>query len=70
MVFSGGLDSVCYASQLGKRYDLYGITFSYGQKAGREVGAARRFAREVGLKKHRVADISFMRGLYGGTTIE
>ena len=69
MVFSGGLDSVCYASQLGKRYDLYGITFSYGQKAGREVGAARRFAREVGLKKHRVADISFMRGLYGGTNV-
>ena len=69
IVFSGGMDSVCYASHLKKRYDLYGITFSYGQKAGREIRTAKRFARTIGLKKHKVVDIGFMKGLYGDTNV-
>ncbi|RNJ76791.1 MAG: 7-cyano-7-deazaguanine synthase, partial [Nitrosopumilus sp. H13] len=30
VVFSGGVDSVCAASFLKKKYELYGITFAYG----------------------------------------
>lgn len=65
IVFSGGVDSVCCASLLKPRYDLYGISFSYGQKAAKEVRTARALARKLGLKEHRVADIGFMKGLYG-----
>lgn len=65
IIFSGGVDSVCAAALLRRRYELYGITFSYGQKAGGEVRAARRLAGELGLAEHRTADIGFMKGLYG-----
>ncbi len=65
IVFSGGIDSACCAAMLGKRYGLHGISFSYGQKAGREVRAARALAKRLGLKEHRVVDIGFMKGLYG-----
>ena len=67
IVFSGGADSVCSAVRLGPEYDLYGITFSYGQKAAQEVRRADMFARRLGLRQHRVVDISFMRDLYAGT---
>ena len=64
VVFSGGLDSVCSAA-LSRGYELYGITFSYGQKAGREVAAARSLGKRLGLRRHKVIDIGFMRQLYG-----
>lgn len=66
-VFSGGLDSACYAAELAAGRELYGITFSYGQRAARELEAARELAGIVGLKEHRVADMGFMAGLYGGS---
>lgn len=66
-VFSGGLDSACYAARLSSEYELYGITFSYGQRASRELEAARELAGTVGLREHRVADMGFMAGLYGGS---
>lgn len=64
VVFSGGIDSVCSAALLG-RHELYGITFSYGQKAGREIAASRYFAKKLGLRQHRIVDVGFMRSLYG-----
>lgn len=66
-VFSGGLDSACYAAELASRHELYGITFSYGQRAARELEAARELAGAVGLREHRTADMGFMGGLYGGS---
>ena len=41
IVFSGGVDSVCAVSFLKSKYELYGITFSYGQKASREIISSR-----------------------------
>jgi 7-cyano-7-deazaguanine synthase len=41
ILFSGGVDSICVASYLKSKYDLYGISFSYGQKADREVITAK-----------------------------
>lgn len=69
VVFSGGIDSVCTAARLAPRYDLYGISFSYGQRAAREIDAARRLARTLDMKDHKVVDIGFMRGLYGGSNV-
>ncbi len=69
IVFSGGIDSICYATQLGKKYDLYGITFSYGQKADQEIKTAKRFAKKVRLQQHKIVDIAFMKELYGDTNV-
>ena len=54
VVFSGGIDSVCSASMLKSRYELYGISFSYGQKADKEIQAARMLARKLNLKEHKL----------------
>lgn len=67
VVFSGGIDSVCTAAYLQKKYDVYGITFSYGQKADQEIRAAKYFSRILKFKEHRIIDIEFMKSLYEKT---
>jgi len=69
IVFSGGIDSVCSASFLKSKYDLYGISFSYGQKASQEIVTAKRFAKKLGLKQHKIIDINFMKNLYGDSNV-
>lgn len=69
IVFSGGIDSVCSCAFLMKKYQLYGISFSYGQRANHEISVAKKFAKIIGLKEHRVIDISFMKELYGKTNV-
>ena len=69
IVFSGGVDSVCAVSYLKSKYELYGITFSYGQKASGEIAAAKSFAKRLGLKQHKIVDIGFMKGLYGDSNV-
>ena len=64
-IVSGGLDSVCYAASLAEDYDIYMLTFAYGQRAKREIERARYFARVLKAKDHKVIDISFMKSLYG-----
>lgn len=68
VVFSGGIDSICIAALLKKRYDLYGITFTYGQRANREVLVAKRMAKKL-LVKHVISDIQFMKSLYGDSNV-
>jgi len=67
IIFSGGLDSVCTAAHLRKQYDLYGITFSYGQKASKEVKVAQQFSKLLKFKEHKIVDIKFMKDLYENT---
>ncbi len=70
VVLSGGIDSACVAAIHSRNYDeTYGITFSYGQRADREVTAAKKFAEVLGLKQHKTVDIGFMRELYGDTNV-
>ncbi len=69
VVFSGGIDSVCTASHLKSKFDLYGISFSYGQRANQEIKIAKKFSKKIGLKEHRIVDISFMKELYGKTNV-
>ncbi|WP_299292803.1 7-cyano-7-deazaguanine synthase [Nitrosopumilus sp.] len=69
VVFSGGVDSICAVSFLKSKYELYGITFSYGQKANNEVAAAKTFAKKLGLKQHKIIDIGFMKNLYGDSNV-
>ncbi|MCA9813283.1 MAG: 7-cyano-7-deazaguanine synthase [Nitrosarchaeum sp.] len=69
IVFSGGVDSVCAASYLEPKYDLYGISFSYGQKANKEIGTAKKLAKKLGLVQHKIVDIGFMKNLYGDSNV-
>ena len=66
-IVSGGLDSVCHTALLASEYDIYTMTFSYGQRAGREIERARYFSKILKAKNHKVVDISFMKSLYGNT---
>lgn len=69
VVFSGGLDSVCTCAYLKSKYELYGITFAYGQRASRELKTAKNLAKSLKLKKHKIVDINFMKDLYGKTNV-
>lgn len=69
IVFSGGIDSICTASYLKSKYELYGISFSYGQKANQEISASKSFAKKLGLKKQKIVDIGFMKELYGESNV-
>ena len=69
VVFSGGLDSVCTCAYLKSKYDLYGITFAYGQRANKELKTAKSLAKSLKLKKHKIVDIGFMKDLYGKTNV-
>lgn len=66
-IVSGGLDSVCHAAMLARNYDIYMITFAYGQRAKREIERARHFAKVLKAKDHKIVDISFMKTLYGAS---
>ena len=69
VVYSGGLDSICTCAYLKSKYQLFGISFSYGQRAGQEVKVAKTFAKIVGLREHKILDIGFMKKLYGKTNV-
>jgi 7-cyano-7-deazaguanine synthase len=65
-LLSGGPDSAV-AAALAKRegYELYCLSFNYGQLATRELESAKKIARALGAREHRVVDISFLKDLYG-----
>ena len=69
VICSGGLDSLCLGAHLNSNYDLYGITFLYGQRASQELQAAREVGQILKLKKHTFVDIGFMSYLYGKTNV-
>lgn len=67
-LLSGGLDSstcLVIAHDLG--YELYALSFDYGQRHSVELEAARRVAESVGVKQHRVARIDLR--VFGGSAL-
>lgn len=69
VILSGGLDSLCLGAYLSSKYDLSGITFSYGQRAVRELEAARLVGKILKLKEHKIIPIDFMKSLYSKTNV-
>lgn len=69
VIFSGGIDSICTCLYLKSKYELYGISFSYGQRADKEIKTAKTFSKILGIKEHKIIDISFMKNLYGKTNV-
>jgi len=68
VVFSGGPDSASVAYWAKDQgYEVYTITFDYGQIARVEMEYAEKIARELGAT-HKAVDLSSLEGVYSGVT--
>ena len=68
ILLSGGLDSATAAAVAKDRgFELYALTFDYGQRHRREIEAAKAVGRALGVKDHVV--ISFDLRTWGGSAL-
>ena len=68
VLLSGGLDSTTtLAIAKAGGFQLYALTFSYGQRHGIEVDAARRIAAKFEVERHVVLPINL--GAFGGSAL-
>lgn len=68
VLLSGGLDSsttLAIAKSLG--YEVYALTFKYGQRHEAEIKAAQRIAAESGVAQHVIANIDLR--MFGGSAL-
>lgn len=60
VILSGGLDStVCMSVAKYENYEIFPMTFSYGQRHSREVEQAKKVSKYYECEKHLVLDIGF-----------
>ncbi len=68
VLYSGGLDSTtCVAIARAAGYEVYGLSFSYGQRHSVELERARMFAPQLGIAKHLILDVDM--GQIGGSAL-
>jgi 7-cyano-7-deazaguanine synthase len=68
ILLSGGLDSMVSAGlALEQGFALYALTIDYNQRHRREIEAASRIARELGVKRHVVLPLDLSR--FGGSAL-
>jgi len=67
VILSGGLDSTtCMGIARDQGYELYPITFDYGQRHVNELDNARAVAEHYGvLDRHKIVSLSFLREIGG-----
>jgi 7-cyano-7-deazaguanine synthase len=68
LLLSGGLDSattIALAREQG--FEVYALSFRYGQRHAVELMAAARVAKALGAKEHKIADIDLR--LFGGSAL-
>jgi 7-cyano-7-deazaguanine synthase len=66
VLLSGGLDSAtCLAIAKDHGFDVYALSFAYGQRQAVELAAARRVAAAIGVEEHRVLTLD----LGGGSAL-
>ena len=64
VVFSGGQDSTTCLVQALKEYDeVHAITFDYGQRHRLEIEVAESLSKELGVKAHKVMDVTLLNEL-------
>jgi 7-cyano-7-deazaguanine synthase len=68
ILLSGGLDSATVlAIAKAEGYELYALSFAYGQRHAWELEAAKRVAASVGVAEHRIAQIDLR--AFGGSAL-
>jgi 7-cyano-7-deazaguanine synthase len=68
VLLSGGLDSATTAAiARAEGYDLFALSFDYGQRHRFELDAARRVAAAIGMCEHRVVKIDLAQ--FGGSSL-
>lgn len=68
VLLSGGLDSsTVLAIAKSKGYDLYAMSFNYGQRNKFELESAKKVACSVGVVEHRIVDIDLR--AFGGSSL-
>jgi 7-cyano-7-deazaguanine synthase len=68
VLLSGGLDSsTTVAICRDEGYEIYALSFRYGQRHEREIAAARKIAIALGVREHRVAEIDLR--IFGGSAL-
>jgi 7-cyano-7-deazaguanine synthase len=68
ILLSGGLDSATVlAIAKAEGYELYALSFSYGQRHAWELEAAKRVAASIGVAQHRVTTIDLR--AFGGSAL-
>jgi 7-cyano-7-deazaguanine synthase len=69
VIYSGGMDSFTILQRAHKDgYDLYPLTFDYGQKHSKEIDYARRVCNELNLP-HRIIDITAINQLLQSSSL-
>ena len=68
VLLSGGLDSsTTVAICRDEGYEIYALSFRYGQRHDREIAAAKKIAIALGVYEHRVAEIDLR--IFGGSAL-
>jgi len=68
VLLSGGLDSTTtLAIAKAEHFELYALSFRYGQRHGVELESAQRVAARIGVHKHIIADIDLRQ--WGGSAL-
>ena len=68
VLLSGGIDSTTtLAIAIAEGYEAYTLSFDYGQRHQIETEAARRVAKSLGAKEHRIAKIDLR--VFGGSAL-
>ena len=68
VLLSGGIDSATtLAIAIAEGYETYALSFDYGQRHQIETEAARRVAKSLGIKEHRIAKIDLR--VFGGSAL-
>jgi 7-cyano-7-deazaguanine synthase len=68
VLLSGGMDSATAAAvALEQGFEVYALSFRYGQRHAAELDAAKRVAERLGLRRHVVLDIDLR--AFGGSAL-
>ncbi len=67
ILLSGGLDSITVSAIAKKEYDLYALSFLYGQRHNVELEFAKKIVKEHSIKEHKIANIDL--GIFGHSAL-
>ena len=70
MLLSGGVDSAAALWLMKKSYDVYGLSFRYGERNRNEMRAAKQLAGAAGVTDHTITDVGFLRDIAEITAAE